>query len=324
MAGAAQHKTGMGLGWCERALIGPVCATFGVGSLALLDARVSREGVAALVGAVDADLLHPGVAPLLPLGSLGFAEYYAMTSATLRECLSRVVRVFRVLAECIDLELIEDGTTASFVHRELARPRFSARLAETFFAVVFHRCATYVGPAFRALEVHFIHRQQEAHCGLEAVFGVPPRFESAADALVFPREALDCTLRTGDRVASGALEQTCADLERSAMTAPLAKRVTSAIEAALDAGDARLDAVAKVLGVSGRTLQRRLETDGSSFHHLLEEARRARALALIGGQDLPAKEVSRALGYSDTSVFFRAFRRWTGTSPAAYRARGRG
>jgi len=300
-----------------------VCATFGVDAVAPLDVRVPGAGVAALVNAVAADMLHPGVAPHLPLGSLGFAEYFAMTSATLRECLARVTRVFRVLAECIDLELVEEGASARFVHRELARPRFSARLAETFFAVVAHRCATYVGPAFRAIEVRFIHGAAEAHPALEGIFGVAPRFDSDFDALVFPREALDRPLRTGDRMASAALERECRELERAATVAPLAARVREAIEAALEGGDMRLDAVAKALGLSGRTLQRRLEADGSSFHLLLEDARRSRALTLLRAHDLPVKAVSRALGYADTSVFFRAFRRWTGTSPAAYRA-GRG
>jgi AraC-like DNA-binding protein len=54
---------------------------------------------------------------------------------------------------------------------------------------------------------------------------------------------------------------------------------------------------------------------------LLEQCRKEQALVLLGDRELPVKAVSHALGYADPSVFFRAFRRWTGTSPAAYRLR---
>jgi AraC-like DNA-binding protein len=326
MADDIRHETDetfaerSGPGWCEPSLIDAVCATFGLAETTF-EARVPGESVAALVHSVDATLLHPGVVESLPLGSLGFAEYYAMTSSTLREALGRVVRVFRTLAECIDLDFVEEGDRAMFVHREVARPRFSARLAETFFAVVAHRCRIYVGQAFVPIEARFIHPERDAHPELARVLGVVPRFDADYDALVFPREVLDRPLRTADRLASDVLDRTFQDLERRVTRISLPTRVLEALRLALSRGDARLDCVAKTLGLSGRTLQRRLEAEGSSFHTLLEQCRKEQALVLLSDRELPVKAVSHALGYADPSVFFRAFRRWTGTSPAAYRSR---
>jgi AraC-like DNA-binding protein len=85
-------------------------------------------------------------------------------------------------------------------------------------------------------------------------------------------------------------------------------------------GDASLGRVAEDLGLSSRTLQRHLCARGASFQELLEEVRRARAITLlIQGPDAIDRIAAR-LGYGDASNFRRAFRRWMGVSPTAFRA----
>lgn len=95
-------------------------------------------------------------------------------------------------------------------------------------------------------------------------------------------------------------------------------RVRAGIEALLPS--ATLSKVARRLGASPRTLQRWLASEGTSFAALVEEVRRARALALVEAGASIA-EVAWMLGYSEPSAFHRAFRRWTGTTPAQWRAR---
>ena len=73
------------------------------------------------------------------------------------------------------------------------------------------------------------------------------------------------------------------------------------------------------LGVSARTLQRRLEDEGTSFGQVLDETRRQTALELIGDPALSVGDISRGVGYADQFAFNKAFRRWTGRSPSAYR-----
>ncbi len=75
--------------------------------------------------------------------------------------------------------------------------------------------------------------------------------------------------------------------------------------------------------MSPRTLQRRLGDEGTSVHALLDEVRRGRAAALLDA-DMAIGEVAYLLGYSEPSAFHRAFRRWTGVTPEAFRARTRG
>jgi AraC-like DNA-binding protein len=78
------------------------------------------------------------------------------------------------------------------------------------------------------------------------------------------------------------------------------------------------------LQVSPRTLERRLELEGTTFTRLLEEVREGLALRYVGGQDLPLCEVAMLLGFSQTTAFHRAFRRWTGQTPLQYRRSSRG
>ncbi len=101
---------------------------------------------------------------------------------------------------------------------------------------------------------------------------------------------------------------------------PLAERARAVVVELLPHGEPRLDDVARRLAVSPRTLHRRLKDDGASFAALLDAARKTRAEALLADPALGAYEVGFLLGYSDAAAFTRAFRRWTGTTPAAYRA----
>jgi AraC-like DNA-binding protein len=84
-----------------------------------------------------------------------------------------------------------------------------------------------------------------------------------------------------------------------------------------------LPRIAKQMHMSVRTLKRKLEADGTSYSELLDEQRRGKAMLLLRRDDLAIEEIADRLGYSDAANFTRAFRRWTGTTPKAFRASGR-
>jgi AraC-like DNA-binding protein len=88
----------------------------------------------------------------------------------------------------------------------------------------------------------------------------------------------------------------------------------------LAAGEPAQAAIAKQMGMSERTLQRRLQSEGTSFNRLLEDARRSIAMGYLADRKLAAYEVSFLLGYAEPATFFRAFKRWTGQTPQQYRA----
>jgi AraC-like DNA-binding protein len=100
------------------------------------------------------------------------------------------------------------------------------------------------------------------------------------------------------------------------------EQVRDRLDARLE-GDASLERIARDLRVSGRTLQRQLGARGASFQQLLEDVRRTRAIAYLTDTDEAVERVAARLGYADPSNFRRAFRRWTGVAPAAFRAENR-
>jgi AraC-like DNA-binding protein len=89
----------------------------------------------------------------------------------------------------------------------------------------------------------------------------------------------------------------------------------------MTAGEVELDAVARRLATTPRTLQRRLARAGTSFESLRDGARREAAVLYLADTALSIGEIGYLLGYSEPAAFHRAFKRWHGTTPQAFRAR---
>ena len=102
--------------------------------------------------------------------------------------------------------------------------------------------------------------------------------------------------------------------------APFRRRVEAEIEPLLATGPIRIGPVARALGCSRQTLYRRLKAEGLTFEQVLDNLRRRLALKLICDAALSVKEIGYRLGFSDPAAFSRAFKRWTGKSPRAFRA----
>jgi AraC-like DNA-binding protein len=97
--------------------------------------------------------------------------------------------------------------------------------------------------------------------------------------------------------------------------------VRSVLSSQLTAGDLRIDVVARRLATTPRTLQRRLSRAGTSFEVLCDDARKEAAQTYLADTTLSIAEVTYLLGYSEPTAFHRAFRRWHGTTPHAFRTR---
>lgn len=108
------------------------------------------------------------------------------------------------------------------------------------------------------------------------------------------------------------LRQRLADLDASVTTG---KRVRAALLEGLPSGLATMEAIARKVGLSKRTLQRRIEAEGTSYQQILKETREALARHYLERTALPAVEISFLLGFDEPNSFYRAFRMWTGTTP---------
>ncbi|MCZ7685529.1 MAG: AraC family transcriptional regulator [Sandaracinaceae bacterium] len=154
------------------------------------------------------------------------------------------------------------------------------------------------------------------------IFRCEVRFGCAAPELVIAERDWGAPLRTRDPALAALLERHAAALlaELSARS-ELAERVRAAIAEMLRAREEpTLARVAKRLATSERTLQRRLREEEVTFAALADDARAGLARSYLRERDLSLAEVAFLLGFADQSTFTRAFRRWTGVAPGAFRA----
>ncbi|MCK2238257.1 MULTISPECIES: AraC family transcriptional regulator [unclassified Crossiella] len=148
--------------------------------------------------------------------------------------------------------------------------------------------------------------------------GAPVVFDARHNALIAQRGLLDRRLPQADGRTRRVCERECAALLASLGGGATADRVRARLRAHAE-GVPEMPVVAAELHVSTRTLHRRLIAEGVSYRRLAEEIRRVRALELLERTELAVAQVAARLGYADAAVFTRAFRRWTGTTPGAYR-----
>ena len=104
----------------------------------------------------------------------------------------------------------------------------------------------------------------------------------------------------------------------------LVERTRRAIGGRLRGGDPSLEGVARELGISERSLQRRLSELGYTFNALADEVREATARLYLEQPDIALAEIAYLLGFADQSTFNRAFKRWTGVTPKQARVRATG
>jgi AraC-like DNA-binding protein len=154
----------------------------------------------------------------------------------------------------------------------------------------------------------------------EVYFRCPVVFESDLDALLVPAEALAQPNRLGDegitRFLLGHLDE---ELKQLKADRTLREMIHDAIAQSLSDGVPKMPAVARRLGQSERTLQRRLGEEGLSFQKLVDDARRELAEGLLAKSHYSLAEVAFLTGFSEQSAFNRAFKRWMNQTPAAYR-----
>ena len=158
--------------------------------------------------------------------------------------------------------------------------------------------------------------------GQEEFFGCPIRFGAPADALIMRSSDLDRPFPGHNaelmEILTPALDEALGRLQpRSSFS----ERVKVVLKRRLASGRPDISAVARDLGTSERTLQRRITEEGSTFRTLVQDSRRELGHRLLSGYATDMAEVACLLGFQDVTSFYRAFRGWEGTTPQAWRKR---
>lgn len=250
-------------------------------------------------------------------------ETFLTTSSSLRDAARVLDWIPALVNPMIDARLEEHGDSVHLVLRQQpdAPPLTKPYHAEIFFASILKFVRLLLGDRPRLRALRFRHPPPTYAERYHAFFELPVAFDQTRDELVFDRALLDAPLE-GDfpalhQQAAALVEQRVARASHNTVIGRMHRAFSQ--QPALLAGN--LETMAAALGMGGRTLQRRLASEGVTFADVYDEARFARARSLLQqGEDL--ESISESLGFADRRSFTRAFKRWSGVTPSAFRGQG--
>jgi AraC-like DNA-binding protein len=287
------------------------------------DARIRCDAMPAIVRAAMTERplsnLGARMAAETPIGAFPLIDYLVVTSETVAAGLAQLARYFRLADAGYTMDVRDDGDPVRVV-LENAQGAFVVTYG--LGLIVVHLRREVEGP-LTIDAAHFTDRPDDP-AELEQMWGCPVRVNSDWDGLEFPRASWEMRLRRRDPALRGVLEQHAAQIvSRIPEGDDFAVRVRQALTAHIGKADVPMQAVAKELAVSCRSLQRRLAEAGLSYQKLLDAGRRDAAREYLDNPGLSVGEVGYLLGYSEPAAFHRAFKRWSGVTPQAYRERRR-
>jgi AraC-like DNA-binding protein len=289
------------------------------------DARIPIEQAAALWQKAYALSGDPHLAlhavEVLPFGAYRVLDFVAAEAPTIGAALAKVADYFPLINDIVRLPYVVGDREVLYGVEAPARPSAITRpYAEYTLAAVFLRSRISLDRHFQLVRVDFSHPAPADTSEHERIFECPVAFNATRCQLVIARVVWD-TPRGDSNPELFAVLDTHARMllsQRQGLT-DIAGRVRAAIEAELRGGRPELEAVARKLAMSGRTLQRRLRDEGVLFNDLLDSARFQAAKAYLTQRDIAGSEVAYLLGFTEPSSFNHAFKRWSGQTPSEYR-----
>lgn len=257
------------------------------------------------------------------LGTLGLLGHVLSLCKTLRDAFDIGIRHQHTSGGIVSCTVRQQGDEF-FVDAECRLPYGDVQIfaIEEFFASLPVYGRALVGADFKPLRVEVMHAAPAYREHYLSLLGPDVRFGCLHNRMVIAGHWLDTRLPNHHAVA---LRQALKLLELESAQVHRKLDLIEAVERAISrdlAQGSHIEQVARDLNMSGRTLRRRLSEHDLTFDTLLEQVRRARTLNLLANPQLSIERITEAVGYSDVRSFRRAFKRWTGLSPSAYREEG--
>lgn len=267
--------------------------------------------------AAGADLgLAYAVGARLHLSAYGMYGYALMCSPTMREFFDFAVRYHLLATPTITLGWRQEGALAIWDFREVYAEIMSADLRNFVLRQQMMQTSTHMrdvaGTAVTPIRALFGLPDSGTTAADQDVLGCPCLFDQAAHELHYPASILDRAPELANRLTRAMLEETCDRLIGQAKTSSgLAGEVYQLLMLAPNRYSS-MKAVAVRLGMTERTLRRRLDDEGSSYADIVDDVRRKLTLEYLHTTRLSADDIALKVGFSDSSNLRRAIKRWTG------------
>jgi AraC-like DNA-binding protein len=251
--------------------------------------------------------------------SIGLTGLVSMHAATVRDALQVISGSLKTSNTGVATMLEERGGVASFQYVVTAPNIESAdHIVDAAIALVVNTMHQLCGPAWRPNRVRLTREPPRDKSPFAQFFGVPVEFGALTASVIFDPVALDWPVRGRDpdhaKILAPLLEEAVVSVGGDFVSA-----VKSVMRARIGSGALTRDSICRALGLNARTLAHRLEALGVTFSGLADEVRFDAAQGLLL-KDRRIAEIAAELGFAEPSAFIRAFKAWSGTTPARWRA----
>ena len=254
------------------------------------------------------------------LSSLGLVGYLAQHSSDVGTALRNLVRFMHLHTRSAVLTLREERNVAFFGYAGYSAEAEAAdQIADGAMATAFNIMHQLCGVNWKPNEVLLAHRRPADSGPFRRFFRAPLRFDAGENALAFSAKLLDQPVSAADPELHRLLQKQIDGLAASHKS-DFPEQVRRVLRTSVQIGHLKADQVAALFSMHSRTLNRRLMDFGTHFQKLVDEARYEVARQMLESSAIGVSEIAAALDYADASAFTRAFRRWSGTTPALWRA----
>lgn len=241
-------------------------------------------------------------------------SYVFLASRTLASALHRLRRYQFVVVQDPSIEIQETDSELVVSHHLPDPTQDIAALQNARSSFLLSICRRAYGQELHFQEVAFTHPCRP--CFYEEFFGCSVRYEASVNMVTFSRQVVDRYLPAQNRDVARHLDEILTEFVRSLNDTSIAGRVRQAVLNELPSGKPSAADVAHALAVSPRTLQRKLQQEGTCFEDVIEGVRKELAQHYVRSGEYDLLEVAYLMGFATLPAFSRAYKTWTGRSPS--------
>jgi AraC-like DNA-binding protein len=282
-----------------------------------LTVREQIEFLNLVSAALRDELLGLHLGERVELRKLGLFYYVLASSETLVEVFRRAARYISILNEGVVQACIEGRQVGIAAHYAGVSRHLDRHQTEFWALVMLRMVRKLTGTQMPARRVRMVHMRRRSS-ELDRAFGCKVEFGAKADEITFAGSAAGLPVVNADSYLNRLLLMYCEEAvaRRSRRRESVRSSVENTLAPVLPHGGARAGRVARRLGVSQRTLARRLAAEGLTFSGVLSDLRRDLALRYLAEKELTVSQIAWLLGYQGVGAFSHAFKRWTGRAPS--------
>jgi AraC-like DNA-binding protein len=250
---------------------------------------------------------------------MGLVAHVFFNSPTLHDGLKQYERYYSLVNEGMHVEIHSDDKLAYLSYICDSDDAYCEADMEHTLALSVLRVQDQINRKLDLEAVHFQHSAPGDISRFKVIFKCPLKFNQAHSTLIFKKSYLDYKLPKRSPYLYTLLTKHIEGLSRKVLPAPSFRdSVKNTLETQLSKDKVDAENIARKMHMSRHTLYRRLKSEGISFHDLLDEVREDKAYMYLDKGKHSLSEIAFLLGFSELSAFSRAFKRWTGLSPAKY------